>query len=149
MGLMGSYVCIHWMVVWLIPFLLFYGFILPRRSAPKKGDNVMARLHVTCPGPGNPHIISLACHEPLNSSVKLILILLYNLDIHVYSCIYWYTFLWCHTWVYAFTIYHVAFKRLKFRILLIQIHLDADYTLYLGLHLLLNYDIIDISQFRL
>jgi len=35
------------------PFLLLYGFMQPRGSAPKEGDNVMARLYVTCPGPGN------------------------------------------------------------------------------------------------
>jgi len=34
------------------PFLLLYGFMPPRVSAPKEGDNVMAWLHVTCPGPG-------------------------------------------------------------------------------------------------
>jgi hypothetical protein len=37
--------------------LLLYGFMQPRGSAPKGGDNVMARLHVTCPGPGNTRII--------------------------------------------------------------------------------------------
>ena len=35
------------------PFLLLYGIMQPRGSAPKEGDNVTARLHVTCPGPGN------------------------------------------------------------------------------------------------
>jgi len=35
------------------PFLLLYGFMQPRGSASNEGDNVMARLHVTCPGPGN------------------------------------------------------------------------------------------------
>jgi hypothetical protein len=35
------------------PFLLLYGFTQPRGSAPKEGDNVTARLHVTCTGPGN------------------------------------------------------------------------------------------------
>jgi len=38
-------------------FLLLYGFMQPRGSAPKEGDNVMARLHVTCPGPGNTRFI--------------------------------------------------------------------------------------------
>jgi len=33
-------------------FLLLYGIMQPRGSAPTEGDNVMARLHVTCPGPG-------------------------------------------------------------------------------------------------
>jgi hypothetical protein len=35
------------------PFLLLYGFMQHRGYAPKEGDNVIARLHVTCPGPGN------------------------------------------------------------------------------------------------
>jgi len=39
------------------PFLLLYGIMQPRGSAPKEGDNVMARLHVTCPGPGNTRYI--------------------------------------------------------------------------------------------
>jgi len=39
------------------PFLLLYGIMQPRGSAPKEGDNVMARLHVTCPGPGNTRFI--------------------------------------------------------------------------------------------
>jgi len=38
-------------------FLHLYGFMQPRGSAPKEGDNVMARLHVTCPGPGNARFI--------------------------------------------------------------------------------------------
>jgi len=50
---MGSYVCVHWTVVWLFPFLLSYWFIQPWMSAPKVGDNVTARLHVMSPGPGN------------------------------------------------------------------------------------------------
>jgi hypothetical protein len=37
----------------VVSFLLLYGFMQPRGSAPKEGDNVMARLHVTCPGPDN------------------------------------------------------------------------------------------------
>jgi len=40
-----------------ILFLLLYGFMQPRWSAPKEGDNVMARLHVKCPGPGNTDLI--------------------------------------------------------------------------------------------
>ena len=35
------------------PFLLLYGFIQPRGSAPKEGDNVMAWLYMTCPRLGN------------------------------------------------------------------------------------------------
>jgi len=38
-------------------FLLLYEIMQPRGSAPKEGDNVMARLHVTCPGPGNTRFI--------------------------------------------------------------------------------------------
>jgi len=38
-------------------FLLLYGIMQPRESAPKEGDNVMAWLHVTCPGPGNTRFI--------------------------------------------------------------------------------------------
>jgi hypothetical protein len=38
-------------------FLLLYRIMQPRGSAPKEGANVMARLHVMCPGPGNPHFI--------------------------------------------------------------------------------------------
>ena len=38
-------------------FVLLYGIMQPRGSAPKEGDNVMARLHVTCQGPGNPRFI--------------------------------------------------------------------------------------------
>jgi hypothetical protein len=33
-----------------IPFLLLYGIMQPRGSAPKEGDNVMARLHVPSAG---------------------------------------------------------------------------------------------------
>ena len=32
-------------------------FIKPRRSASKEGDNVTARLQVTCPGPGNTRFV--------------------------------------------------------------------------------------------
>jgi len=39
------------------PFLLLYGYIQPRGSAPKEGDNVMARLYMTCPGLGNTRFI--------------------------------------------------------------------------------------------
>jgi len=46
------------------PFLLLFGFMQPRGSASREGDNVMAWPHVTCPGPGNTHIIQSARHEP-------------------------------------------------------------------------------------
>jgi hypothetical protein len=39
------------------PLLLLYGIMQPRGSAPKEGDNVMAQLYVTCPGPGNTRFI--------------------------------------------------------------------------------------------
>jgi len=59
-GLMSSYDCVHRMIVsFLFPFhsFLLYWLLQPRRSAPKERDNVTARSHVTCPGPGNPHSI--------------------------------------------------------------------------------------------
>jgi len=34
-------------------FLLLYGIMQPTGSAPRERENVMARLHVLCPGPGN------------------------------------------------------------------------------------------------
>jgi len=37
--------------------LLLFQFVQPRRYAPKEGDNVMAWLHVICPGLGNIHFI--------------------------------------------------------------------------------------------
>jgi hypothetical protein len=40
-----------------LSFLLLCEFLQPRGSAPKWGDNVMAWLHVTCPGPGNTRFI--------------------------------------------------------------------------------------------
>jgi len=33
-------------------FLLLYGFMQPRGSAPKEGHDVTAQLHVVCPAPG-------------------------------------------------------------------------------------------------
>jgi hypothetical protein len=56
-GIYG-FVCLHTLNGYLIvcfPFLLLYGFMQPRGSAPKEGDNVMARMYVRCPGPGNTH----------------------------------------------------------------------------------------------
>jgi hypothetical protein len=41
----------------VVSFLLLYGFMQPRGSTPKEGDNVMARLHITCPGPGDTSFI--------------------------------------------------------------------------------------------
>jgi hypothetical protein len=54
-----GFVRLHTWNDWLIvsfPFLLLYGFIQPRGSAPTEGDNVMALLYVMCPGLGNTHI---------------------------------------------------------------------------------------------
>jgi len=48
---------LHRCLIVSFPFLLLYGFMQPRGSAPKEGDNVMARLHVMCLGPGNPRFI--------------------------------------------------------------------------------------------
>jgi len=50
---------IGWLFHSLFPFpsFLLYWLWQPRRSAPKERDNVTARLHVTCPGPGNGHSI--------------------------------------------------------------------------------------------
>jgi len=59
-GLMGSYDCVRRMIVSFFVSLssfLLYWLWQPRRSAPKERDNVTARLHVTCPGPGNTHSI--------------------------------------------------------------------------------------------
>jgi len=66
-GLMSSYDCVHRMIVsFMFPFpsSFLYWLWQPRRSAPKERDNVMARSHVTCPGPGNPHFIWAARHKP-------------------------------------------------------------------------------------
>jgi len=52
-------------------FLLLYGFMQPRGSAHNDGDSVMARLHMTCPGPGNTRFIYSAHHEPSISSGNL------------------------------------------------------------------------------
>jgi len=48
---------------------------------------VMARLHVTCPGPGNTRIILSVCHQPLISHDNLTFILLDNIDIHIWKLI--------------------------------------------------------------
>jgi hypothetical protein len=76
----------------VVSFLLLYGFIQPRGSAPKEGDNVTARLHVMCPGPGNTSFIYSRLATSLRSLAiilpKLTFILLYNIDIHVCNRIY-------------------------------------------------------------
>jgi hypothetical protein len=38
-------------------FLLLYGFMQPKGSSLTEGDNVMARLDVTCPVPGDTRFI--------------------------------------------------------------------------------------------
>ena len=56
----------------VVSFLLLYGFMQPRGSAPKEGDNVTARLHVTCPGPGNTSFI----YSRLATSLRSLAIIL-------------------------------------------------------------------------
>jgi len=79
-GHIGKNDCVGWTVASLFHFLHMYRFIQPRGSAPEKGDNVTARLYVTCPGPGNTRLIyirlatslrSLAIILPLNNSTIL------------------------------------------------------------------------------
>jgi hypothetical protein len=56
----GTYAFVHLRTLngcLVVSFLLLYGVIQPRGSAPKEGDNVMTRLYVTCPGPGNTRFI--------------------------------------------------------------------------------------------
>jgi hypothetical protein len=43
--------------LFLFPSFLLYWLWQPRRSAHKDRDNVTARLHEACPGPGNGHSI--------------------------------------------------------------------------------------------
>jgi len=52
----GTYGCVHLRTLngcLVVSFLLLFGFMQPRWSAPEEGENVTARLHVTCPGPGS------------------------------------------------------------------------------------------------
>jgi hypothetical protein len=56
----GTYVFIHLRTLngcLIVSFLLLYGDMQPRGSAHTEGNNVMARLYVTCPGPGNTRFI--------------------------------------------------------------------------------------------
>jgi len=48
----------------VVSFLLLSGFMQPRGSVLKEGNNVTAQLQVTCPGPGNTSFIYSARHEP-------------------------------------------------------------------------------------
>ena len=52
-------VYVGWLLHSLFPFpsFLLYWLWQPRRSASKERDDVTARLHVMCPGPGNGHSI--------------------------------------------------------------------------------------------
>jgi len=59
---------VEWLFDSFLSFLLLYRFMQPKGSAPKEGDNLMAWLHVTCPGPGNTDVLKLAHHERLISS---------------------------------------------------------------------------------
>jgi hypothetical protein len=45
-------------------FLPLHRIMQRRGSAPKAGDTVMARLHMTYPGPGNTRILYSARYEP-------------------------------------------------------------------------------------
>jgi hypothetical protein len=49
------------------PFLLMYGIVPPRMGASTDGDNVLPRIHITCPGAGNLYFI-LSAPQVLNIS---------------------------------------------------------------------------------
>jgi len=66
-----------------LSFLLLYRFMQPRGSASEEGNNVTARLHVTCPGQGNTLLSSSAHHQPEIASDNLTFIQLYNIDTHI------------------------------------------------------------------
>jgi len=51
--LVHMYVYIEWSFDCSISPLLLYRFMQLKGSPPKEGDNVIARLHVTCPGLGH------------------------------------------------------------------------------------------------
>jgi hypothetical protein len=53
----------------------------PWGSAPKEGDNVTARLHVTCPGPGNTSFI----YSRLATSLRSLAIILPELPIYYFT----------------------------------------------------------------
>jgi hypothetical protein len=103
----GSYVCSYCTIVWLLPFLLLYRFIQPRRSAPREGDNVIAQLHVKCPGPGNAHCIysrlttslqSLAIMLPVYySTIMASKCWIVSNDIPSYVAIHWYIPFWVNS----------------------------------------------------
>jgi hypothetical protein len=56
----------------VVSCLLLFGFMQPRASAPREGDNVTAWLHVTCPGLGNTRFI----YSRLATSLRSLAIIL-------------------------------------------------------------------------
>jgi len=77
-----TFAYIEWFFDCFRSFLLLYGFMQPRGSAPKEGDNVTARLHVTCPGPVNTRFI----YSRLATSLRSLAIILPYLPLY-YSTI--------------------------------------------------------------
>ena len=63
------------------PFLLLYGFMQPMGYGPKEGDNLTARLHVTCPGPGSTCFI----YSRLALSLRSLAIILLTITTMHYS----------------------------------------------------------------
>jgi hypothetical protein len=63
---------VEWLFDCFLSFLLLCGFMQPWGSAPKQGDNVMARLHVTCPVPGHTRLI----YSRLATSLRSLAIIL-------------------------------------------------------------------------
>jgi len=59
------------------PFLLLNRFMQPRGSTTKEGDNVMARLHMTCPEPGNPALYSWLATSLRSPAIILLYLPLY------------------------------------------------------------------------
>jgi len=56
----------------VVSFLLLYGIMQPRGSAHKEGDNVTARLHIACLGPGN----TIFIYSQLATSLRSLAIIL-------------------------------------------------------------------------
>jgi len=57
----------------VVSFLLLYGFMQPRGSTHKEGDNVTARLHVMYPGPDNTSFIYSGLATSLRSLAIILL----------------------------------------------------------------------------
>jgi len=55
--LVRTFVYVAWLFDCFLSFSTLVRVHAGRGSAPKEGDAVMARLHVTCPGPGNTRFI--------------------------------------------------------------------------------------------